>query len=315
MKNFDIIKFGNDIRKLREKLNYSREYLAEKANISIDTIKRLESGKGNLRLSSLISIINSLDNISDLNHKEYFTSEKISDSILLKKINVDIKTKDIKNLNEDYDNLRIIFKNISDREKKAKIGSYLYLIRGVLLKWDKKYKSSQKTLLHGLKTLKNDFQLDKFNTYDYNELESRYFLNILLNYRLLGDVDYYHKMIDFFINGIIKELPSISRDLLISSTYNYANYLYRLGKYDDSIYYYELLKKNLKKDMDLNMLSYAQYGIGISKFDQGKKTEAEDFFKSSVYISSITGSISQKNFLIYKIKKASNLNLNKNIVY
>ena len=57
MTNEEIIKV---IKERRELLGINQEYLAELSEIGIATIKRFESGKGNLTLNNLHKIVNVL---------------------------------------------------------------------------------------------------------------------------------------------------------------------------------------------------------------------------------------------------------------
>uniref|UniRef100_UPI004027DE88 helix-turn-helix domain-containing protein n=1 Tax=Candidatus Scatousia sp. TaxID=3085663 RepID=UPI004027DE88 len=53
--------FGNNLRAERNRQNLSQEKLAEKAGIMMSQISRIESGKTDLRLSTLVPILKALN--------------------------------------------------------------------------------------------------------------------------------------------------------------------------------------------------------------------------------------------------------------
>lgn len=54
-------KFGDNLRAERNRQNLSQEKLAEKAGILMSQISRIEGGKTDLRLSTLVPILKALD--------------------------------------------------------------------------------------------------------------------------------------------------------------------------------------------------------------------------------------------------------------
>ena len=53
--------FGNNLRAERNRQNLSQEKLAEKAGIMMSQISRIEAGKTDLRLSTLVPILKALN--------------------------------------------------------------------------------------------------------------------------------------------------------------------------------------------------------------------------------------------------------------
>lgn len=56
-----LCKFGDNLRAERNRQNLSQEKLAEKAGILMSQISRIEGGKTDLRLSTLVPILKALD--------------------------------------------------------------------------------------------------------------------------------------------------------------------------------------------------------------------------------------------------------------
>ena len=62
IRNEDVMKlFGNNVQKLRISKGFTQEYLAEEAKISQVQIARIESGKLNTSISTLVSLAKALD--------------------------------------------------------------------------------------------------------------------------------------------------------------------------------------------------------------------------------------------------------------
>ena len=73
MKNLDLVELGNNIRAERKAQNLSQECLAEMAEISVTSLKNIESGKSDLRLGTLFKIVESLDtSLINLLPRKYF---------------------------------------------------------------------------------------------------------------------------------------------------------------------------------------------------------------------------------------------------
>lgn len=56
-----LINFGNNLRAERNRQNLSQEKLAEKAGIAMSQVSRIEGGKIDLRLTTLIPILKALN--------------------------------------------------------------------------------------------------------------------------------------------------------------------------------------------------------------------------------------------------------------
>ena len=58
--DYNLAYIGNEIRTIRKEKKLTQEDLAFAANLSVDTIRRLESGKVDIKLSSLLLILEEL---------------------------------------------------------------------------------------------------------------------------------------------------------------------------------------------------------------------------------------------------------------
>lgn len=56
-----LIKLGNNLRAERNRLNLSQEAFAEKADILMHHISRIENGQTDIRFTTLIAILKALD--------------------------------------------------------------------------------------------------------------------------------------------------------------------------------------------------------------------------------------------------------------
>ena len=58
--DYNLAYIGNEIRNIRKEKKLTQEELAFAADLSVDTIRRLESGKVDIKLSSLLLILEEL---------------------------------------------------------------------------------------------------------------------------------------------------------------------------------------------------------------------------------------------------------------
>ena len=110
--NYNLAYIGNEIRTIRKEKKLTQEDLAFAADLSVDTIRRLESGKVDIKLSSLLLILEELglefdiifnsfqgsiwsyidDYITDLDYyMDEFNYEKVEETLgEFEKVNKDI---------------------------------------------------------------------------------------------------------------------------------------------------------------------------------------------------------------------------------
>ena len=58
--NYNLAYIGNEIRTIRKEKKLTQEDLALSSDLSVDTIRRIESGKVDIKLSSLLVILEEL---------------------------------------------------------------------------------------------------------------------------------------------------------------------------------------------------------------------------------------------------------------
>ena len=77
-------KIGESLKGRRLQKNISQEELSERSGVSLASITRLETGKGNTSLSNLLAILKTLEIADDL--KIIFSSPEISPTLLAKAV-------------------------------------------------------------------------------------------------------------------------------------------------------------------------------------------------------------------------------------
>lgn len=79
-----LVKIGESVKGRRLQKNISQEELSRMSGVSLPSITRLETGKGNISLSNLLGILKALEIANEL--KSFFPSPEISPTLLGKAI-------------------------------------------------------------------------------------------------------------------------------------------------------------------------------------------------------------------------------------
>ncbi|MBP2069053.1 helix-turn-helix domain-containing protein [Anaerococcus nagyae] len=198
--NLDYI--GNEIRNIRKEKKLTQEDLAFAADLSVDTIRRLESGKVDIKLSSLLVILEELglefdtifnyfqgsiwsyidDYITDLDYyMDEFNYEKVEETLgEFEKVNKDI-------LPNFY---------------QKKYSQYLKFYQSIIYNPKRSSQSFIKGLNEAMVISHKDFKIKKYKNYNYTNFEYRILSAMVPYYRENGDIGFSYDILLFILNNI-----------------------------------------------------------------------------------------------------------------
>ncbi len=250
---------GSDIRKIREAKGITRKEIAENMYISEETIRRIEKGDNDPRLSTLVPICNYLDiDIKDIiNDRQFEYKNMIS---LRKEIG------DLLN-NASVEKAKIYIKKLdkfnfkSNLAQEKELFATKHYFNGILgIKNNSKGTNPSNDLEVALTDINSRFKINKFKNYNYDDFSLRILLALALNEYKKDNFDLY-KDIMLEIEDYIK--PSMDNYFVFS--YNLAGFYTRLKKYQKSLQICNeaiASAKNINQTAYLNMLYYAK-GINL----------------------------------------------------
>lgn len=260
---------GSDIRKIREQKGVTRKEIAENMFISEETIRRIEKGDNDPRLSTLVPICNYLgiDIKYIINDRQYEYKNLLS---LRKEIgdllnNASIeKAKALINKLDGFN-----FKSNLARERELFATKHYF--NGILgIKNNAREDNPSNDLEVALADMNSKFKINKFKNYKYDEFSLRILLALALSEYKKGNFDLY-KDIMLEMEGYLNS----SIDSYFVFCYNMAVFYTRLEKYDKSLEICNLAianAKTIKETSYLNMLYYAK-GINylyLNEYNQAK---------------------------------------------
>lgn len=274
---------GSELRKIRESKNVSRKEITEKLYISEETIRRIEKGNNEPRISTLIPICIYLDiEIKDLfksdNTQRYSTFNNIR-----RELNYLINNKLIKEAKQLLDNLDYFYEDDKMFCEQELLATKLYY-DGVIKLEGKEYTNKQAVdqFERALSILYPKFKSTDFNNYRYSNLSLRILQALALSKFKIGDNDLYKSI----ILEISRQLNEKYEDYFIYC-YNIGLLYFRTKDYDNAL---KICDKTILKAKKLNTLYYLNiiyYLKGLSHYRRFEQEKAKLSFKYCLMLSNI----------------------------
>ena len=286
---------GSDIRKIRESKGITRKKIAENIFISEETIRRIEKGDNDPRISTLVPICNYIGvDIKDLindRQSEYNNLLSLRKDIgnLLNNASVNKAKLLIKSL-DDFD-----FSNNLARERELKATKHYF--NGLLaIKNNAKEENPSEELENALSDLNSRFKINKFKNYKYDDFSLRILLALATSEYKKGNFDLYRD-----IMAEMNTYINTSIDNYFLFCYNIAIFYTRNEKYEQSINICKQAIANARKIEDttyLNMIYYAKGLNHLYLYEYDKAKESFDYckvltniFASDIIITSLSSEI------------------------
>lgn len=292
---------GPDLRKIREAKGISRREISEKVYVSEETIRRIEKGENDPRLSTLIPICNCLGiEIEDIINSSGFEYNNLLS--LRKEINYHLN-------NSSIDKARLLISNLNDIKIKSNLDferefhATKHYFSGILdLKSTRTVGSSLVEFEQALISLENRFTINRFKNYKYDNFSLRILLALSLAEQKFGNYQLYED-----INLEISKYLKSSLEEYFLFSYNVGVYYYRAGKIIESLDLCNTAVSKAKKLKEVPYLNMVYYLKGVNHLSLNQLEEAKLSFN---YCLALTNIFSEK-VLAEKIEKQiDNLLLN-----
>lgn len=299
--NNDYRFIGSDLRKIRESKGISRKEISEKMYISEETIRRIEKGENDPRLSTLVPLCNYLDiDLKDIisgKEFEYKNLLSLRNEIhyLINNYSIEKATRLIKNLDELSFDSHIYY-------EKELFATRHYFNGVISVIKNGNRKDSLNDFEIALSEMNSKFKINKFKDYKYDNFSLRILLAIALNEYRIGNFELYKDII-----LVIKDYLDLSLDNYFLFAYNVAAYYSRVGNYLESLRICNEAANNakiIKEAYYLNMLYYIK-GVNHVYLEQLKEANL-----SFNYCLALTNIFSEKSLANSISKQISTLMAN-----
>ena len=235
--------------------------------ISEETIRRIEKGENDPRLSTLVPLCNYLDiDLKDIisgKEFEYKNLLSLRNEIhyLINNYSIEKATRLIKNLDELSFDSHIYY-------EKELFATRHYFNGVISVIKNENRKDSLNDFEIALSEMNSKFKINKFKDYKYDNFSLRILLAIALNEYRIGNFELYKDII-----LVIKDYLDLSLDNYFLFAYNVAAYYSRVGNYLESLRICNEAANNakiIKEAYYLNMLYYIK-GVNHVYLEQLKE--------------------------------------------
>lgn len=272
---------GSDLRKIREAKGITRKEISEEMNTSEETIRRIEKGENDPRLSTIIPICNYLGvELSEVINNSGFEYHNLQ--ALRKEINYLLNNSSLDEAADLINNMDAI-KTKPDLKFEKEFAATKHYFNGLLyLKKNQFATYSIIELQRSFTSLDARFKVNSFKNYKYDEFSLRILLALALAEQKNGNTELYRDIMD----EIRSNLNSGSEDYFLYC-YNIATYYYRMGDPEKSLKLCNEAILNARKVNRAPYLNMIYYLKGFNHIYFRQMEEARMCFNYSITLTNI----------------------------
>lgn len=272
---------GSDLRKIREAKGITRKEISEEMNTSEETIRRIEKGENDPRLSTIVPICNYLGvDLSEVINNSGFEYHNLQ--ALRKEINYLLNNSSLDEAADLINNMDAI-KTKPDLKFEKEFAATKHYFNGLLyLKKNQFATYSIIELQRSFTCLDARFKVNSFKNYKYDEFSLRILLALALAEQKNGNTELYRDIMD----EIRSNLNSGSEDYFLYC-YNIATYYYRMGDPEKSLKLCNEAILNARKVNRAPYLNMIYYLKGFNHIYFRQMEEARMCFNYSITLTNI----------------------------
>ncbi len=272
---------GSDLRKIREAKGITRKEISEEMNTSEETIRRIEKGENDPRLSTIVPICNYLGvELSEVINNSGFEYHNLQ--ALRKEINYLLNNSSLDEATDLINNMDGI-KTKPDLNFEKEFAATKHYFNGLLyLKKNQFATYSIIELQRSFTCLDARFKVNSFKNYKYDEFSLRILLALALAEQKNGNTELYRDIMD----EIRSNLNSGSEDYFLYC-YNIATYYYRMGDPEKSLKLCNEAILNARKVNRAPYLNMIYYLKGFNHIYFRQMEEARMCFNYSITLTNI----------------------------
>ncbi|MDU2599026.1 helix-turn-helix transcriptional regulator [Anaerococcus sp.] len=289
---------GSDIRKIRESKGITRKEIAEKMFISEETIRRIEKGDNDPRISTLVPICNyiGLDLKDIINHEVNEYNNLLS---LRKEINYLLNNSSVEKAKDLINKLDSIDAKSNINFEKELYATKHYFNGILSLEDGQKKNNPSEELEVALSDINSRFKVNKFKDYKYDEFSLRILLALSISEYKKGNMDLYRDI----MMEISKYLdPELENYFILC--YNVAIFYFRAGKHQESLKVCDIAICNAKKVKETYCLNMIYYIKGINHLNLEQIKEARESFNYCLALTNIFSEDKLAKSLSIQVEKA-----------
>lgn len=272
---------GSDLRNIREEKGITRKEIADEINTSEETIRRIEKGENDPRLSTIVPICNFLNvELSDVINSSGFTYNNLLS--LRKEINYLLNNSSLEKatgLIKNMDQIKIK----SNLQFEKEFNATKHYFNGILyLKKNQFTSYSINEFEQSFISLDSRFKVDRFKNYRYDDFSMRILLALALAEQKNGNFELYQDI----INEINNCIDCNNEDYFLYC-YNIASFFYRKGYPDKSLKLCNEAIYNARKINKVPYLNMIYYIKGFNHIKLNQLDEARMSFDYSIVLTNI----------------------------
>ncbi|MGO3018661.1 MAG: helix-turn-helix domain-containing protein [Anaerococcus sp.] len=264
---------GSEIKRIRKSKGLSQKDLAKIADISEESIRRIENNYNNPRFDNLDDILNALgiDFEITLMNEKGSSRETIKNKI--NKIDRNFSNTDYQTLIEDIEELEVLDVSLPNRYNNI-LNQYILYYKAIYEN-EVKYEDEKckDYLIEALKV--KDSEVNPLSYIPTSDIEIRIMTKLSEFYVNTGSINNASKILDNLLENLVPYNPNY-----INLLYNQARFFYMTSSYKEVV---DISHKALKLSSatnNYNRMILIYYILGISKYKLGLLDYLEDIDKA-----------------------------------
>lgn len=287
----DISFIGNEIKNIRKNKGLTQEELAFSTTLSVDTIRRLESGNVDVKLSSIVAVFEELGLEFDIIFNQSQGSVFATVNEYITQINFYMSEYEYEKSISVLEELKQVETNTFTPSYLKKYNQYIKFYQTII----ENPKADSIEFINGLNeainiTLK-DFKIENFKKFNYSNFEFRILSSMVPYYEQTDNKYLSYEILNFILDNISinnKIFPKISYN--ISRAYTYDK------NFEEALYWNDKSIESCIINNDLSMLIHAYYQKG-DIYIKTRNIDAIDYINKSFDLCDMTGRKALKNNL------------------
>ncbi|NLW41289.1 MAG: helix-turn-helix transcriptional regulator [Tissierellia bacterium] len=296
--------FGKKVTSIRKIHNLTREQLSKLSFVSIETIRKIETGK----YIPSHKILDDLSAVLKIDLNEILLKYRLEDfqtfDDLKNRMEVKFDRNEYDTLEKEYEDFDDLLSYTKNQYFQKIIRQLMLLTKAVIINHKENNPTkSLETLIEAICITTPNFSLSNYQSYVYNSTEIRILMNIALLLRKLKSKEEAIEILEFCINMIDSD-----DEIYPKLCHNLSGIYVLIKQYSKALKYSNLgidccLYK--RKYPGLNIL---YYGKGIAEYNLGYDKYMESLNKA-ISFCDVLGQEKLKKVIIYKCKKFYDIKL------
>ncbi|MDR7855078.1 helix-turn-helix transcriptional regulator [Tissierella sp.] len=301
---YNLEKYGEKVSTIRKSLSLTREQLYDLSYVSVETIRKIETGK----YHPSYEILDSLSHVLKVDLNRLILDYRLDNfeefNIIRNNMESKFDRDEYYTLESEYNDFANLLKSTKNQYYQKLISQLMLLINSVILdKKEKKPKESLDKLIEAMQVSTPGFLLSNYKAFVYNDVEIRILMNIaMLTEELKSYVDAAN-MMEFCMR-----IVNTNNEIYPKLCHNLSSIYSLLDDYKNSLKYSNLGIEYCNENRNFNGLNLLYFSKGVAEYSLGHEGYIESLNKS-ISFCDIMGQDELKKVIINKCRKFYNIEL------